>query len=76
MRFPSISAKNFGEDAQFRVAENYLLSGLGRHAPDEDVDLAVRFVVCAVGPAWDKAYLMATPHAAPMPPHSVRLPES
>src|SRR3977135_1403272 len=24
------------EDAQFRVAENYLLSGLGRHAPDED----------------------------------------
>src|SRR6266851_4963475 len=30
------------EDAQFRVAENYLLSGLGRHAPEEDVDLAVR----------------------------------
>jgi len=30
------------EDAQFRVAENYLLSGLGRHAPEEDIDLAVR----------------------------------
>src|SRR5205807_2150955 len=30
------------EDAQFRVAENYLLSGLGRHAPDEDIDLAAR----------------------------------
>lgn len=30
------------EDAQFRVAENYLLSGLGRHAPDDDVDLALR----------------------------------
>jgi glutathione S-transferase len=30
------------EDAQFRVAENYLLSGLGRHAPDGDIDLAAR----------------------------------
>src|SRR4030081_3691937 len=30
------------EDAQLRVAENYLLSGLGRHAPDQDVDLAGR----------------------------------
>src|SRR5216110_1748022 len=28
------------EDAQFRVAENYLLSGLGRHAPDGDLELA------------------------------------
>src|SRR6202051_2142532 len=30
------------EDAQFRVAENYLLSGLGRPAPEEDVALAPR----------------------------------
>jgi glutathione S-transferase len=30
------------EDAQFRVAENYLLSGLGRHSPDGDIDLAAR----------------------------------
>ena len=28
------------EDAQWRVAENYLLSGLGRHPPDEALELA------------------------------------
>lgn len=28
------------EDAQFQVAQNYRLSGLGRHAPDGDVGLA------------------------------------
>jgi len=27
------------EDAQFQVAQNYRLSGLGRHAPDGDIDL-------------------------------------
>ena len=39
---PDHKREKLCEDAQFRVAENYLLSGLGRHAPDEDVDLAVR----------------------------------
>jgi len=46
------------EDAQFRVAENYLLSGLGRHAPDEDVDLAVRSLFALSVQLGDKAYLM------------------
>src|SRR5215472_14986543 len=39
---PEHNREKLREDAQFRVAENYLLSGLGRHAPDDDVDLAVR----------------------------------
>jgi glutathione S-transferase len=46
------------EDAQFRVAENYLLSGLGRHAPDEDVDLAVRSLLALSVQLGDKPYLM------------------
>ena len=46
------------EDAQFRVAENYLLSGLGRHAPDEDVDLAVRSLFALSVQLGDKRYLM------------------
>jgi len=46
------------EDAQFRVAENYLLSGLGRHAPDEDVDLAVRTLFALSVQLGDKPYLM------------------
>jgi glutathione S-transferase len=46
------------EDAQFRVAENYLLSGLGRHAPDEDVDLAVRSLFALSVQLGDKPYLM------------------
>jgi glutathione S-transferase len=46
------------EDAQFRVAENYLLSGLGRHAPEEDVDLAVRSLFALSVQLGDKAYLM------------------
>src|SRR6266581_1500962 len=46
------------EDAQFRVAENYLLSGLGRHAPDEDVDLAVRSLFALSVQLGDKSYLM------------------
>jgi glutathione S-transferase len=46
------------EDAQFRVAENYLLSGLGRHAPDEDVDLAVRSLFALSVQLGEKSYLM------------------
>jgi glutathione S-transferase len=46
------------EDAQFRVAENYLLSGLGRHAPDEDVDLAVRSLFALSVQLGDKPFLM------------------
>ena len=46
------------EDAQFRVAENYLLSGLGRHAPDEDIDLAVRSLFALSVQLGDKPFLM------------------
>jgi glutathione S-transferase len=46
------------EDAQFRVAENYLLSGLGRHAPDDDVDLAIRSLFALSVQLGDKPYLM------------------
>jgi glutathione S-transferase len=46
------------EDAQFRVAENYLLSGLGRHAPDDDVDLAVRSLFALSLQLADQPYLM------------------
>ena len=46
------------EDAQFRVAENYLLSGLGRHAPDEDIDLAIRSLFALSVQLGDKRYLM------------------
>jgi glutathione S-transferase len=46
------------EDAQFRVAENYLLSGLGRHAPDEDIDLAVRSLFALSVQLGDKPYVM------------------
>jgi len=45
------------EDAQFRVAENYLLSGLGRHAPDDDVDLAMRSLFAISVQLGDKPYL-------------------
>jgi glutathione S-transferase len=46
------------EDAQFRVAENYLLSGLGRHAPDDDVDLALRSLFALSVQLGDKRFLM------------------
>ena len=46
------------EDAQFRVAENYLLSGLGRHAPDDDVDLVVRSLFALSVQLGDRPYLM------------------
>jgi glutathione S-transferase len=39
---PAHLREKLREDAQFRVAENYLLSGLGRHSPDGDIDLACR----------------------------------
>jgi glutathione S-transferase len=46
------------EDAQFRVAENYLLSGLGRHAPDDDIDLAARSLLALSVQLADQPYLM------------------
>jgi glutathione S-transferase len=55
---PEHKREKLCEDAQFRVAENYLLSGLGRHAPDEDVDLAVRSLFALSVQLGDKPYLM------------------
>jgi glutathione S-transferase len=46
------------EDAQFRVAENYLISGLGRHAPDDDVELAARSLRALSVQLGNKAHLM------------------
>jgi glutathione S-transferase len=46
------------EDAQFRVAENYLLSGLGRHAPGDDVDLALRSILALSVQLGEKRYLL------------------
>jgi glutathione S-transferase len=55
---PDERREKLREDAQFRVAENYLLSGLGRHAPDDDVELAVRSLYAISLQLGDKAYLM------------------
>jgi glutathione S-transferase len=55
---PEDRREKLREDAQFRVAENYLLSGLGRHAPDDDVDLAIRSIFALSVQLSDKAYLM------------------
>ena len=55
---PAHQREKLREDAQFRVAENYLLSGLGRHAPDDDVDLAVRSLFALSVQLGDKSYLM------------------
>jgi glutathione S-transferase len=55
---PEDRREKLREDAQFRVAENYLLSGLGRHAPDDDVDLAVRSLFALSVQLGDKPYLM------------------
>jgi glutathione S-transferase len=55
---PDDRREKLREDAQFRVAENYLLSGLGRHAPDDDVDLALRSVFALSVQLGDKPYLM------------------
>jgi glutathione S-transferase len=55
---PEHMREKLREDAQFRVAENYLLSGLGRHAPNEDVDLAIRSLLALSVQLGDKTYLM------------------
>src|SRR6201995_2048283 len=55
---PEHRREKLREDAQFRVAENYLLSGLGRHAPDEDVELALRSILALSVQLGDKRYLM------------------
>ena len=55
---PEHQREKLREDAQFRVAENYLLSGLGRHAPDDDVELAVRSLTALSVQLSDKPYLM------------------
>jgi glutathione S-transferase len=55
---PEHRREKLREDAQFRVAENYLLSGLGRHAPDDDVELAVRSLFALSVQLGDKRYLM------------------
>lgn len=55
---PEHRREKLREDAQFRVAENYLLSGLGRHAPDDDVDLAVRSLFALSVQLADQPYLM------------------
>jgi glutathione S-transferase len=55
---PEHKREKLREDAQFKVAENYLLSGLGRHAPDEDVDLAARSLFALSVQLGDKPYLM------------------
>jgi len=55
---PEDRREKLREDAQFRVAENYLLSGLGRHAPDDDVELALRSIFALSVQLGDKPYLM------------------
>jgi glutathione S-transferase len=55
---PEDRREQLRENAQFRVAENYLLSGLGRHGPDEDVDLAIRSVLALSVQLGDRPYLM------------------
>ena len=56
---PDDKRERLREDAQFRVAENYLISGLGRHAPDDDVELAARSLRALSVQLGDKPYLMA-----------------
>jgi glutathione S-transferase len=55
---PEDRRERLREDAQFRIAENYLISGLGRHAPDEDVDLAARSLRALSVQLGGKPYLM------------------
>src|SRR5246127_5653102 len=55
---PEDRREKLREDAQFRVAENYLLSGLGRHAPTHDVELALRSIFALSVQLGDKRYLM------------------
>jgi glutathione S-transferase len=46
------------EDAQWRVAENYRLSGLGRHLPDEAIDLVARSLLALSLCLGESSYLM------------------
>jgi glutathione S-transferase len=46
------------EDAQWRVAENYRLSGLGRHLPDEAIDLVARSLSALSVVLAENPYLM------------------
>jgi glutathione S-transferase len=55
---PEDRRERLREDAQFRVAENYLLSGLGRHAPGDDVDLAIRSIFALSVQLGDKPFLL------------------
>ncbi|WP_315702874.1 MULTISPECIES: glutathione S-transferase family protein [unclassified Bradyrhizobium] len=55
---PDDRRERLREDAQFRVAENYLISGLGRHAPGDDVELAARSVRALSVQLGDKPYLL------------------
>ncbi|MGJ4892192.1 glutathione S-transferase family protein [Bradyrhizobium sp. HKCCYLS3077] len=55
---PAEKREKLREDAQFRVAENYLISGLGRHAPDEDIDLAARSLRALSVQLGNRPYLM------------------
>jgi glutathione S-transferase len=55
---PADKREKLREDAQFRVAENYLISGLGRHAPGDDVELAVRSLRALSVQLGDKPYLL------------------
>jgi len=55
---PDDRREQLRENAQFRVAENYLLSGLGRHAPDDDIDLALRSILALSVQLGDNPFLM------------------
>ena len=55
---PADRREKLREDAQFRVAENYLLSGLGRHAPDDDIDLAMRSLLALSVQLGERPYMM------------------
>src|SRR4029077_7258823 len=55
---PEHMREKLQEDAQFRIAENYLISGLGRHAPDDEGDLAVPSLFTPRVQLGEKPYLM------------------
>ena len=52
---PEHMREKLREDAQFRVAENYLLSGLGRHASRRRRRSRCPLAVFVVGAAWRQA---------------------
>jgi glutathione S-transferase len=53
-----ICARSFARTRNSASRRNYLISGLGRHAPDEDVDLAIRSLLALSVQLGDKPYLM------------------